>query len=69
MLAGRPRAQREELAARFTDLIVDLLGVPRSAVRGRIIEVDPANWFIGGHSAAGVRADEIAARADSGSSI
>lgn len=69
VLAGRPRAQREELAARFTDLIVDVLGVSRPAVRGRIIEVDPANWFIGGRSAGGVRADEVAARADSGSSI
>jgi phenylpyruvate tautomerase PptA (4-oxalocrotonate tautomerase family) len=62
VLAGRPRAQREELAFRFTDLIVDVLGVSRAGVRGRIIEVDPANWFIGGNAAAGVRADEIAAR-------
>ncbi|WP_432677064.1 tautomerase family protein [Rhodococcus pyridinivorans] len=69
VLAGRPRAQREELAARFTDLIVDVLGVSRPVVRGRIIEVDPANWFIGGRSAGGVRADEVAARADGGSSI
>jgi len=63
VLAGRPVAQRQELAARFTDLVVDILGAPRSAVRGQIIEVDPVNWFIAGEAAAGVRAGEIASRA------
>jgi phenylpyruvate tautomerase PptA (4-oxalocrotonate tautomerase family) len=64
VLAGRPAAQRQVLAARFTDLIVDILGAQRSLVRGRIVEVDPANWFIEGEPAAGVRAAEIAARAE-----
>lgn len=63
VLAGRPIEQRQRLAARFTDLIVEILGTPRSLVRGQIIEVDPANWYIAGQAAAGTRADEVAARA------
>ncbi|GCE44854.1 hypothetical protein Rhow_000480 [Rhodococcus wratislaviensis] len=63
VLAGRPATQRQELAARFTDLIVDLLGAQRSLVRGQIVEVDPANWAIAGTAAATTRASEIAGRA------
>ncbi|GAA2892544.1 hypothetical protein GCM10010472_58840 [Pseudonocardia halophobica] len=63
VLAGRPAAQREELLARLTDLVVDVLGVERRRVRGRIVEVAPENWAIGGVAAASARADEIAARA------
>lgn len=51
VLADRPAAQRQELLARFTDLIVEILEAPRSVVRGQIIEVDPANWGIAGTSA------------------
>lgn len=64
VLAGRPIEQRDRLGARFTDLIVDILGVPRSLVRGQVVEVDPANWYIAGTSASAARADEIAARAE-----
>ncbi|WP_433505726.1 tautomerase family protein [Pseudonocardia halophobica] len=63
VLAGRPATQRGELLARLTDLVVDVLGVERRRVRGRIVEVAPENWAIGGVGAASVRADEIAARA------
>jgi phenylpyruvate tautomerase PptA (4-oxalocrotonate tautomerase family) len=63
VLAGRPVLQRQELAQRFTDLIVDILGAHRSLVRGQVIEVDPANWVIAGNPAATLRAGEIAARA------
>ncbi|ELB87468.1 tautomerase family protein [Rhodococcus opacus] len=63
VLAGRPASQRQELAARFTDLIVDILGAQRALVRGQIIEVDPANWAIAGTAAATTRAGEITARA------
>ncbi|BAH51986.1 tautomerase family protein [Rhodococcus opacus] len=65
VLAGRPVAQRQELAARFTDLVVDVLGADRALVRGQIVEVDPVNWAIAGNSAAATRAGEIAARARS----
>ena len=63
VLAGRPALQRQELAERFTDLIVDILGAQRSLVRGQVIEVDPANWVIAGNPADTLRAGEIAARA------
>ncbi|MEV8195381.1 tautomerase family protein [Rhodococcus pyridinivorans] len=63
VLAGRPVEQRQELAARFTNLIVEILGSTKEPVRGRIIEVDPENWSIAGTSAATLRADEIATRA------
>ncbi|MEU7812569.1 tautomerase family protein [Pseudonocardia sp. NPDC049154] len=63
VLAGRPATQRQELLARLTDLVVDVLGAERRLVRGRIVEVAPENWAIGGVAAASVRADEIAARA------
>ncbi|MFC9555673.1 tautomerase family protein [Rhodococcus sp. NPDC056960] len=65
VLAGRPASQREELAARFTDLVVDVLGEDRALVRGQIVEVDPVNWAIAGNSAAATRAGEISARARS----
>jgi phenylpyruvate tautomerase PptA (4-oxalocrotonate tautomerase family) len=48
--------------ARFTDLVVDVLGVDGGGVRGQIIEVEPENWSIAGVPAAAARADEIAAR-------
>ena len=62
VLAGRPGRQRQELAARLTDLIVDILGAQRALVRGQIVEVDPANWAIAGNPAATTRAGEITAR-------
>lgn len=63
VLTGRPIEQRQELAARFTDLIVEILGAQRDLVRGQIVEVDPVNWSIAGNPAAAARADEVAARA------
>lgn len=65
VLEGRPVTQRQRLLAEFTDLIVEVLGVERGRVRGRIIQVHPDDWAIGGVPASGVRADEIAARAHS----
>ncbi|KSZ56624.1 4-oxalocrotonate tautomerase [Rhodococcus pyridinivorans KG-16] len=63
VLAGRSVEQRRTLAARFTDLIVEILSVPRELVRGHIVEADPENWYIAGIPAATARADELAARA------
>lgn len=63
VLAGRPMAQRHALAARFTDLIVDILGAERQLVRGQILEVLAENWFIAGDPAGAVRASEIESRA------
>lgn len=66
VLSGRPREQSRELLARFTDLIVEELGVPRERVRGRVEELDPELWGIGGVPASAMRRDEIAARAAEG---
>ncbi|GAA4913156.1 4-oxalocrotonate tautomerase family enzyme [Actinomycetospora succinea] len=63
VLEGRPVEQRHRLLAEVTDLLVEILGVERSRVRGRIIQVPPDDWAIGGVPAAAARRDEIAARA------
>jgi len=62
VLAGRPPEQRRRLVEAFTDLLVDLLHVDRKLVRGRIIQVDPDDWAIGGVPASIARRTEIAAR-------
>jgi phenylpyruvate tautomerase PptA (4-oxalocrotonate tautomerase family) len=62
VLEGRPVEQRHRLLAELTDLLVDVLGVTRSRVRGRLIQVPPDDWAIGGVPASGARRDEIAAR-------
>ena len=66
VLEGRPVEQRHRLLADLTDLVVDVLGAARSRVRGRIIQVPPDDWAIGGVPASGARRDEIAARAANG---
>lgn len=63
VLEGRPAEQRRRLIGAFTDIIVDVLGVDRREVRGRIIQVAPEDWGIGGVPASAARRDEIAARA------
>src|ERR1700750_2433723 len=65
VLEGRPAEQRRRLLGAFTDIIVDTLRVDRRAVRGRIIQVSPDDWAIGGVPASSVRGAEIAARAGS----
>ena len=54
--------QRHRLLAEFTDLIVEVLGATRSRVRGRVIQVPPDDWAIGGVPASAARRDEIVAR-------
>jgi 4-oxalocrotonate tautomerase family enzyme len=65
VLEGRPAEQRRTLLGALTDTIVDILGVERRAVRGRIIQVSPDDWAIGGVPASSVRSAEIAGRAGS----
>lgn len=62
VLEGRSLADRQSLLAAFTDLIVDILGVERSLVRGGIIPVAPEDWSIGGVPASQLRQAEIEAR-------
>jgi phenylpyruvate tautomerase PptA (4-oxalocrotonate tautomerase family) len=66
VLAGRPVVQRQELMARLTDVVVDVLEVDRRAVRGQVVEVLPENWSIAGVPAARARSEEIAARSPLG---
>ena len=62
VLSGRPPEQRHHLLEAFTDHTVTHLGVRRDLVRGRAIEVEPADWGIAGVPAAVTRASEIEAR-------
>lgn len=62
VLEGRTTEQRHRLLAELTDLVVEVLGAARARVRGRIIQVPPDDWAIGGVPASGARRDEIAAR-------
>lgn len=68
LLQGRPLEHRQRLLVGFTDLLVDVLGVDRSRVRGGMWLVDPENWAIGGIPASDLRQAEIAARAAQGDS-
>ncbi len=62
VLEGRPVEQRHRLLAELTDVLCDVLGVTRSRVRGRVVQVPPDDWAIGGVPAATRRRDEIVAR-------
>jgi 4-oxalocrotonate tautomerase len=64
VLEGRPIEQCNQLLAGFTDLVVELLKVDRSWVRGGCWPIPPQYWAIGGQSASLMRANEIKARAD-----
>lgn len=63
VLEGRPAEQRHRLLGAFTDVLVDVLRVERSLVRGRIVPVHPDDWGIGGVPASAARRTEISARA------
>jgi len=65
VLEGRPAEQRRRLLGALTDIVVDVLGVERRDVRGRIIQVPPDDWGIGGVPASASRRDEVAARSRS----
>jgi 4-oxalocrotonate tautomerase family enzyme len=66
VLEGRPVEQRHRLLERFTDVIVDVLGVDRDLVRGLIQTIPPDDWGIGGVPASVKRRAEIEARASTG---
>ena len=64
VLTGRPAEQRQRLLAEITDACCDTLGATRSRVRGRIVQVPPEDWGIGGVPAAQQRREEIVTRSD-----
>ena len=61
-MQGRTDEQKRRLMAGFTDLIEELLKVPRGVIRGGIVPVAPEDWSIAGVPASEVRQDEIKAR-------
>jgi 4-oxalocrotonate tautomerase len=62
VLVGRPLEDRQRLLRGFTDLLVDILQVPRELVRGGVVPVHPEDWAIGGEPASSKRDGEIRAR-------
>lgn len=63
-LLGRPVEERHALLTGFTDLVVEILGAERSAVRGGCWTIPPEDWCIGGTPASVLRAAEVKARAE-----
>ncbi|ENQ7793644.1 MULTISPECIES: tautomerase family protein [Pseudomonas] len=63
VLEGRPLDERQALMSGFTELLVEILAVERSVVRGRCIRVEPQDWSIGGLGADVLREQEIRDRA------
>ena len=63
VLKGRTVAQRQAIATRFTDMLVSVLNVNKSDVRGNCFTVEAENWCIAGELASEVRKAEIEARA------
>ncbi|WP_232665416.1 tautomerase family protein [Pseudonocardia sp. TRM90224] len=55
LLEGRSGELRRRLLGALTDVLVDVVGADRRLVRGRIVQVDPDDWAIGGVSASIVR--------------
>ena len=64
VLLGRSLEQRRKLTEGFTDLLVEVLGVERSVVRGCCRNVPAEDWSIGGVLASELRQDEIKKRAE-----
>jgi len=62
LMEGRPDATKHKLMAGFTDLIEEILKVPRGVIRGGIVPVAPEDWSIAGVPASEVRQAEIDAR-------
>ena len=48
MLKGRTKEQKQELAARITDSIVDICGSPRDGTMAVIEEFDRDQWAVAG---------------------
>ena len=44
---GHPKARKDELALRITDVICEVTKIPREGVWIVIEEIDPPNWYVG----------------------
>lgn len=69
LMQGRPIEVKHKLMAGFTDLIEELLKVPRGMIRGGIVPVAPEDWSIAGVPASEVRQKEIKERKMSTASV
>ncbi len=61
-IAGRPRSQLDAMIRTLTDLVVQHLGCERTLVRGMVIPIESADWYIAGEPASAVRGAELARR-------
>jgi 4-oxalocrotonate tautomerase len=64
VLEGRSLEDRQRLLRGFTDIVVEVLEVPRDLVRGGVVPVRPEDWAIGGEPASVKREAEVRARAE-----
>lgn len=62
VLEGRSLEDRQNLLRIFTDIIVEMLDVPRESVRGGVVPVSPENWSVAGVPASVLRQSEIEER-------
>ena len=62
VLEGPPVSQRQRLLAEITDAVCDVLAATRTRVHGRVVQVPPEDWAIGGLPVATRRRDTIVAR-------
>jgi 4-oxalocrotonate tautomerase family enzyme len=62
VLEGRPLEECHKLLEGFTELVIDILKVERSYVRGGCWPIPPQYWAIGGVPASIIRNQEIEAR-------
>lgn len=61
-IAGRPRSQLDAMIQGLTAIVVRHLNCERALVRGMIIPIDPADWYIAGEPASSARKAELARR-------
>jgi phenylpyruvate tautomerase PptA (4-oxalocrotonate tautomerase family) len=62
VFADRPVDLRRRLLGAITDLLVDVLGVDRRLVHGRVIPVEPEDWAVGGAVPGVGRRGQLSAR-------
>lgn len=58
--SGATSAQKEELIARMTQVLVDVLGKNPATTHVVIEEIDPGSWGVGGKTVAELRASGAA---------
>lgn len=66
ILEDRSLEDRQSLLRNFTDIIVEILDVPRESVRGGVVPVSPENWSVAGVPASILRQSEIEERRKTG---